>query len=219
MEYWFHIDGENVGPLRADEAETLVAQQKITAESWAWFDGLDQWRPVREIPEVLEILPTLDRRKKRMDRRAPMPEPLARTEHRELADFKTRFLAGAIDTMFVTVASAGLMHMTGQLEAAVNGAYDPLGFPAWMFVPFALYYIGLASRLGGGQTLGYRALNIVLVDQTRGSIPSIIKVVLWYLGLSLQIIGWIWYFKDDRRRMLHNLISGTVVVRRDFLSQ
>jgi predicted Zn finger-like uncharacterized protein len=45
-----------VGPMRRDEIARKIAAGAVTADSLAWREGLDDWRPLRDIPELAALL-------------------------------------------------------------------------------------------------------------------------------------------------------------------
>jgi hypothetical protein len=69
------------------------------------------------------------------------------------------------------------------------------------------------SRICGGGSIGYRALQLRLVAEKTGRPPGFWRTVLWWLAYPLTLaFGWLLYLSEDKRRMLNNMISGTVVV-------
>jgi predicted Zn finger-like uncharacterized protein len=61
------INDVPVGPLRRDEIVRKIAAGAVTAESLCWREGLDDWRPLRDVPELAALL-----------RRSQTPEVAAR---------------------------------------------------------------------------------------------------------------------------------------------
>ncbi len=56
-EQWFvGIEGAPVGPLSVDEFRKKAAQGAITLESLCWREGLEEWRPVGSVPELVTIV-------------------------------------------------------------------------------------------------------------------------------------------------------------------
>ncbi|NOY92947.1 MAG: DUF4339 domain-containing protein, partial [Deltaproteobacteria bacterium] len=67
QEEWFvAINDVPVGPIHRDEIARKVGTGAVTEETLAWREGLDDWRPVREIPALLALL---------RQRRVPAPPP------------------------------------------------------------------------------------------------------------------------------------------------
>jgi predicted Zn finger-like uncharacterized protein len=61
------INDVPVGPLRREEILRKMATGAVRAESLCWREGLDDWRPLRDIPELAALL-----------RRSLAPEPAGR---------------------------------------------------------------------------------------------------------------------------------------------
>ena len=53
MKKYFYSDGKvKHGPLSLDE----IKQENITKETLIWFEGLDDWKPAKELDDLKSIL-------------------------------------------------------------------------------------------------------------------------------------------------------------------
>lgn len=50
------INDVPVGPMRRDEVSRKISTGAVTADSLAWREGFDDWRPIREIPDLAPLL-------------------------------------------------------------------------------------------------------------------------------------------------------------------
>ena len=50
------INDVPVGPMRREEVSRKIATGAVTQDSLAWREGFDDWRPVRDIPELAALL-------------------------------------------------------------------------------------------------------------------------------------------------------------------
>lgn len=50
------IDGQPVGPLKEQDFSNLVAQHKVSKDTLAWTPGMANWKPIEEIPSMLQII-------------------------------------------------------------------------------------------------------------------------------------------------------------------
>jgi len=57
--YYFGIHGESVGPLDEPTIRSRIQEGAITKQTLAWCRSMDNWRPIEEIPELIETLGTL----------------------------------------------------------------------------------------------------------------------------------------------------------------
>jgi uncharacterized RDD family membrane protein YckC len=152
----------------------------------------------------------VDSRLRRWTRRAPAAPRL-----RRYAGFCSRFGALAVDTLIVDIAFligvgtfalvAGLVHRLpgAGVAAAVVGV-------AWTLMTVA-YFAGFWTVTG--RTPGMRLLGMrVLGPHARppSALRSLARVVLAVVPLTLVVVLF-----DRRRRALHDLVTGTVVVRVD----
>ena len=55
-EWYVAINGVPVGPVRISELRRKAASGAVTEESLCWQEGLEEWRPVRSIPELAAIV-------------------------------------------------------------------------------------------------------------------------------------------------------------------
>lgn len=256
-QFWFHFKGRNHGPLTLAEARDLADTGEIDGDSWAWAEGLESWRPAREVPGLEQLwqlprplseAPTLAEAEARPRDAVADPatephpaephpddaqraasqqtEPLGQRDGPAIADTAlrdrvgTRFaglhlraVAGLIDALLLSVLAIGSMQLSGDLERLRGGeSFGWMLYPWWVNLLFLLYFLIFFSRLGGGQSFGYRAMHLRMVDQTTLRPASLPRLVLWYIGTFILPVGWLWYFADRRRRMLHNIVSRTVVL-------
>jgi predicted Zn finger-like uncharacterized protein len=55
-EWYVAINGVPVGPVRISELRRKAAGGAVTEDSLCWQEGLEEWRPVRSIPELAAIV-------------------------------------------------------------------------------------------------------------------------------------------------------------------
>jgi hypothetical protein len=55
-EWYVAINGVPVGPVRLSELRRKAASGAITEESLVWQEGMEEWRPLRTVPELLAIV-------------------------------------------------------------------------------------------------------------------------------------------------------------------
>jgi len=209
--YWFHVSGENLGPLSVEQTRQAARTGRITIDTWAWYDGLEAWQPARDLPALLNAVPELSGDS---GGAAAQSEASAIAPYDErLADFGHRLMAGLIDILFLGIVSVGALQISGDLQPILaGGGSDPQLYPFWLNGIYAAYYLFFMSGAGGGRTLGYRTMHLHLADQRSGKPLDLIGVVIWYVGTWVLFVGWLWYFADGRRRMIHNILSRSVVL-------
>jgi uncharacterized RDD family membrane protein YckC len=129
-----------------------------------------------------------------------------------------RLVAYIIDSLIVLVLCL-VVFIVGfvllAVSAALAGIVWVIGFLAAILVYFPYYWVK------GGQTPGMKPFNLWVVrDSDGGPIgwgAAILRLIGLYLVDSIIFgipIGLIWVFIDKRRRCWHDLIAGTVVVKR-----
>ena len=55
-EWYVAINGVPVGPVRISELRRKAAAGAVTEESLCWQEGLEEWRPIRSIPDLAAIV-------------------------------------------------------------------------------------------------------------------------------------------------------------------
>ena len=91
-----------------------------------------------------------------------------------------------------------------------------LAFSALLLLIFG-YFPFFWAR--GGRTPGMRPFQLVVVRDRDGAPigwgAALLRMVGMYFVSSVFYLGFIWVFVDRRRRAWHDLIAGTLVVRRE----
>jgi len=113
-----------------------------------------------------------------------------------------RFVAGLFDMFVIGILSS--------LIALPFATYDqPTGPSAWLFVPLWCLY-GAALR---GTTLGYRLTGLRLINAASMRSAGIFQAMASSV-VSLFPAGFLWYFADRKKRMLQDIVSGSLAVRK-----
>jgi hypothetical protein len=55
-EWYVGIDGSPVGPLTVVQLREKAASGKATPESLVWKDGFEEWKPLKEFPELIAVV-------------------------------------------------------------------------------------------------------------------------------------------------------------------
>jgi uncharacterized RDD family membrane protein YckC len=160
----------------------------------------------------------------------PVPETPGPEPGVEFAPHGTRLVAYLIDAGILTVVAIALLLSVGL--AFLGGASAPgdgstllvgPGAVLTMVVLFTLllfvilmYFPFFWAR--GGQTPGMWPFGLRVVrDQDGGRIgwgTALLRMLGMYVASAVFYLGFIWIFVDKRRRGFHDLIAGTVVVKR-----
>lgn len=67
--FYVVLDGKSVGPLTTSEFSRLIAEGRITKETYVWKPGMLDWQLAENVPEVLKLVAL-----------TPPPVPNANTE-------------------------------------------------------------------------------------------------------------------------------------------
>jgi len=134
------------------------------------------------------------------------------------AGFASRFAAFAADLVvltgiFMLVLAAinfAASTLTGKSIAFSRGdTWVVIGYLAWGFIYFAHFW-GLNGRTAGGALFGLQVLTDDGGDVSGRR--AIVRTLVFPLSFLILGLGFLGILLGDRRRALHDVIAGTVVV-------
>lgn len=149
----------------------------------------------------------------------PAPPPAAQENLQgHYAGFASRFAAFAVD---VVVLSAVFLLVLGAINFVAsiatgktvnfnrNDIWVVVGYVVWAFIYFAHWW-GLNGKTAGGALFGLQ----VLTDDGRdvSGRRAIGRTLAFPLSFLILCLGFLGILLGDRRRALHDVIAGTVVV-------
>ena len=130
----------------------------------------------------------------------------------------SRAIALAIDAAIVQgslLVGAALLGLVTSLVGGAHLGHDGQIVAAvlWLLLTGAYFVVGWSLT---GQTAGMRAMELAVINRHGGLPPTVARSIVRVLWLGLCIIpffaGFLPALVDDRRRGLHDLVAGTVVV-------
>ena len=93
-------------------------------------------------------------------------------------------------------------------------AHKALG---WLYILLPLVIVQTAFMLKSGQTPGYRAYDLEVVDAHTGKRPGLGLILFRNLAAILSaatLFGWMMMFIRKDKKNLHDLLSGTVIIKK-----
>lgn len=88
----------------------------------------------------------------------------------------------------------------------------------WFYILLPLVIVQTIFMVKTGQTPGYRAYNITLIDEHTKKKPSLFIILFRNLSAILSlftILGWMLMFFRKDNKTLHDLLSRTAVVNKE----
>ena len=85
----------------------------------------------------------------------------------------------------------------------------------WIYILIPLVIVQTIFMFKTGQTPGYRAYKLTLIDDTTGLKPSLFIILFRNLSAVLSLFtffGWIMMFFRKDNKTLHDLLSGTATI-------
>jgi uncharacterized RDD family membrane protein YckC len=145
----------------------------------------------------------------------------AEAEDRPLAyeGLVTRAIAFAVDAAVIQVAAIAVAGTFALILSVVSPSDELKGVLAWIGAAvYVLWLVGYFVTFWSttGQTPGNRLLQIRVCRAADGAPPSLPKALLRFAALvacALPLFaGFLPILVDDRRRGIHDMLAGTVVV-------
>lgn len=87
----------------------------------------------------------------------------------------------------------------------------------WLYILVPLVIIQIAFMYKTGQTPGYRAYDLTLIDESTGEKPSLFIIFFRNAAAILSlftIFGWLMMFFRKDSKTLHDLLSNTAVINK-----
>lgn len=85
----------------------------------------------------------------------------------------------------------------------------------WLYILIPLVIVQTLFMIKTAQTPGYRAYNLLIVDETTGEKPSAFTILFRNLCAVLSfftLLGWLMMFFRKDSKTLHDLLSRTAVI-------
>jgi uncharacterized RDD family membrane protein YckC len=150
----------------------------------------------------------------------PFKPPAAARESLQgrYAGFASRFAAFVVDVVVLTALFSLLMAVVNFASNVLTGktinlnrdeTWVVVGYAVWAFIYFAHFW-GLNGRTAGGALFGVQVLTSEGTDVSLGR--AIGRALAFPLSFVILFVGFLGILFGDRRRALHDVIAGTVVI-------
>ena len=234
MQIYVGREGNQQGPYSLEQIQQYLAQGRLQLTDSAWYEGLDQWIPLSEVPGVVAAQSQVP---------PPLPKGTLQQSREEYGGFWVRVWAALFDVLWlipIIVFFDYLIYSTypaGTWESyeeywmaptIVEGdglwafcveylaAFVPLNFISFVETLFyAALYIAFWSIKSA--TPGKMVFGLKIVDAKTGNKPSLGQFVGRYFAGFLSAIpfclGYLWVVWDKRKQGFHDHLAGTVVIK------
>lgn len=133
----------------------------------------------------------------------------------EVAPMALRFNAGLID-MFL--GAFGSIFLVAPFIVSGGASMSGAGVVAFFVTLAVVLWVYMTAMIGfTGRTLGMRVFSLEVIDMEESEYPSFTQAALsssiYIATLALGGIGYVTALFNPEKRALHDLLSGTVVVR------
>lgn len=110
-----------------------------------------------------------------------------------------------------------IMYIVFYLVMGGREAFGEHKLLGWLYILVPLVIVQTLFLAKSAQTPGYRAYNLMLIDESTGEKPSYFIILFRNLCAILSffsIIGWVMMFFRKDRKTLHDLLSNTAVINK-----
>jgi uncharacterized RDD family membrane protein YckC len=223
---WFYAKGEQqIGPVPLQRLRELADTGELRREDLVWTEGRTQWIPASTIPAIFEMRVT------QPAPIAPMPPGMpigyfSQTREVHYAGFWLRFAAAFIDglitgtgTFFVAFIIGLMVGVIFTVGGTPRPEIDAIGRFLGQLVGLVIgwLYEALMESSSKQATLGKMALGIIVTDDF-GNRISFARASGRYFGKWLSafilLIGYMMAGWTEKKQALHDMIAGTLVVRK-----
>lgn len=223
---WYYLDSDRRqnGPVPVESIRNALREGRITEATLVWRDGLSEWRPISELAGELGISPLPGAARVDADAGNRPPSPLATraaaADDVVPAGFVRRWAALFLDNLILAIP-LGIAAMMVAIPMGLLSAHsDTAGAMAQglyylLYLLVApLYYAGMESSVHQA-TLGKRALGIKVTDNDGRRLSFSHALGRWFaaaLSYLTLYIGFLMAAFTERKRALHDIVAGTLVV-------
>jgi uncharacterized RDD family membrane protein YckC len=229
---WYYLDSDRKqhGPVAAAEIREALRAGRIGDATLVWRDGLSEWRPLAQLAAELGLSSTppappdsssVDPAVVVFNADRPAASRAAANDI-VYAGFIRRWAALFLDSLIIAIPLVivavvvaiplGLSQGGGDQGAAfAQGIYYLL-----YLIAAPLYYAGMESSVHQA-TLGKRALGIKVTDNDGRRLSFGHALGRWFaaaLSYLTLYIGFLMAAFTERKRALHDIVAGTLVVDR-----
>jgi uncharacterized RDD family membrane protein YckC len=110
-----------------------------------------------------------------------------------------------------------IMYIVFYLVMGGREAFSEHRMLGWIYILVPLVIVQTLFLAKTAQTPGYRAYNLILIDESTGKKPSLFITLFRNICAILSffsIIGWVMMFFRKDAKTLHDLLSNTAVIRK-----
>jgi uncharacterized RDD family membrane protein YckC/Tfp pilus assembly protein PilE len=229
---WCFMDvrGKRQGPVADADVTSAYRRGDLLRDGLVWREGMPQWLVLRQVEDELGLDPS--------DPAAAPPAPpatapymAATTSTRSFdrteivyAGFARRFAALFVDGLILAIPSFLLSFVLGIAFAILMQGSDShtmfiaqTAFGTILGLILRAAYFSVMESSKGQGTIGKRAFGIKVTNEAGGRLTFMQALGRWFAaGLSYLTlyVGFFMAGFTDRKRALHDMVAGTLVVDR-----
>lgn len=206
MHFYLILPAGEAGPFTIDDIQKKIIAGEVSSSTLGRGAKEHTWRPLNALESTRDLFIA-----------PPMPKHTKLLGHDPVlyASFSDRFAANQIDgfVSFVLLILAFFVtsyYMLPYYPITKEFIIEVMVY-CMIFTPWPYFALMHSSRLQA--TIGKKTVGIKITDM-HGERIGFLRATLRYFCLWLFFPFFFTFFMTPRRQMLHDLICGTVVVRR-----
>jgi uncharacterized RDD family membrane protein YckC len=226
QQWYFVRDGLQLGPLTADELRDMIANGEVAPDTLVWKSDMPQWQPAFQQAGLFAQAVPVGEFAAPSDPYAPpgatlsYQTPEAYYAPRVVyAGFWLRFGGSLIDGLILRAIGVLIEAIVAVATDAPFGRPSPgaAGFLSLVSIVTYWLYAGLQESSPAQATLGKRACGIIVTDPEGRRISFVrasTRHVAKFLSALIFMFGFIMAGFTRRKQALHDMVAGTLVVKK-----
>lgn len=218
---WYCVlNGKQAGPFNTEMLASMIRSGQVQAQDYVWREGMQQWQAAASVEELRALFSEIPAPGIAMPSVSYYGQP-------QYAGFWLRFVAALIDGILLATCGCivggcigGAFGAAGGMRGASSATGMHIG--TQVLIQFSGIIIGwlyhALMESGPWQaTLGKKALGLMVTDLQGGRITfgrasgrhfaKMISGIILLIGYMMA--GW-----TEKKQALHDIIAGTLVVKR-----
>jgi uncharacterized RDD family membrane protein YckC len=212
------MQGRRLGPVTREVLRGLIVNGQVRENDMVWTAGMSQWAEAQMVPAVMQ---------------APTPRQQGlvsvEPEYLRLAGFWRRWLAWLIDTSVLGVLSVfvalAIVVALSESKAATDSPIVIIRRPTvtaemWLVIAVVVLhwlYYAMMEASPYQATLGKLLIGIYVTSEEGREITfsqASVRFAAKLISAALAMVGFLMAAVTLRKQALHDLVAGTLVVRK-----
>jgi uncharacterized RDD family membrane protein YckC len=208
MQVYLYVNEQQVGPYTIDQLQQLFEAAQIPGETPAWYEGLTEWITLASVLESV--------RESSSAANPSTPEITAEEFKPDPNCVRARFTVLFWDGSFFGIVTLPISILAVYIIKNIAPSFE--GKPGFLIgwvtaAPFIAYF--MSSQLQATPAMHwYRLIITDLEGRPISFSRAIVRHIVSLISYLLFFVGFIFAFFNKKHQTLHDMVAGTMVIRR-----